>query len=181
MLNNAQLVIVTSAITLALISSVHASRDIHFAGIDVGTTEHDIETFALNWGMTITDDINRLLPLKKYRIQSNLEASLFYWADDDSEIFGTSVQLIFDYEFRDKQVFGWQPYVDFGTGIALLSNTEIGPLDLSSAFQFKNHLSLGIRKDNMDLSIRLAHLSNAGIKEPNEGINILSFAARYRF
>jgi len=181
MLNNAQLVIVTSAITLALASSAHASRDIHFAGVDIGTTEHDIETFALNWRMPVTDDINKLLPLEKYRIQSNLEASLFYWTDDNSELFGGSVQLIFDYELRDKQVLGWRPYVEFGSGIALISDTEIGPLDLSSAFQFKNYIGLGIRKNKMDLSIRLAHLSNAGIKKPNEGIDILSFAVKYRF
>ncbi len=59
--------------------------------------------------MPVTDNINNFLPLEKYRIQSNLETSLFYWADDESELFGGSVQLIFDYEFRDNQVFGWRP------------------------------------------------------------------------
>src|SRR5258707_9171931 len=65
-------------------------------------------------------------------------------------------------------------YLDTGVGVHLLSETRIsGLLEFSTKFQFGNHLGAGYRHGRYDASVRLQHLSNAGLRNPNPGINFL--------
>ena len=76
------------------------------------------------------------------------------------------------------------PYVEAGIGFHLLSRTQIGARHLSTQFQFGDHLGLGYRfgaKSAWDLSYRFQHLSNGGIKKPNDGINFHQLRVQYRF
>jgi hypothetical protein len=63
--------------------------------------------------------------------------------------------------------------VDLGAGVTA---TGIGPRDLSGTFQFNSQASAGLRwfvRDDLALTgeVRLMHVSNAGIREPNAGAN----------
>lgn len=65
------------------------------------------------------------------------------------------------------------PFVDFGAG---LTGTGIGTPDLGSRFQFNEQAGLGAhwfltRSTAITLEVFYMHLSNAGIKEPNCGVN----------
>jgi len=67
----------------------------------------------------------------------------------------------------------WIPFVDLGAGVTA---TGIGPRDLSGTFQFNSQASAGLRwfvRDDLALTgeVRLMHVSNAGIREPNAGAN----------
>lgn len=67
------------------------------------------------------------------------------------------------------------PYAEIGIGAHLLSETTVNAKrDLGSAFQFGSHAGVGARfgpKNAFDISYRYQHISNADIKEPNDGMD----------
>src|SRR5436305_1101512 len=66
------------------------------------------------------------------------------------------------------------PYLEAAIGLHFLSDTHIKPdVTLSTHFQFGDHIGVGVRRDKYDLGIRLQHLSNAGLRNPNPGVNFL--------
>lgn len=76
------------------------------------------------------------------------------------------------------------PYVEGGLGFHLLSETSIGDKRLSTSFQFGSHIGAGLRfgaKGQYDFGYRFQHLSNAGIKRPNPGINFHQVRFQYHF
>lgn len=76
------------------------------------------------------------------------------------------------------------PYAEAGIGFHLLSRTQIGDKRLSTKFQFGDHIGVGYRfgaKGAWDVSYRFQHLSNAGIKRPNNGINFHQVRLQYHF
>lgn len=73
-------------------------------------------------------------------------------------------------------------FVEGSIGARLLSHTRIAPdKTLSTAFQFSDMLGAGWQWDRSTVGMRFQHISNAGIKKPNPGINFLQFYYRYRF
>ncbi|HEU5176417.1 MAG TPA: acyloxyacyl hydrolase [Burkholderiales bacterium] len=69
---------------------------------------------------------------------------------------------------------GWG-YYEAGFGGYLLSKTiNNDDTRVPSAFEFGSHVGIGFRlAKNHTLGIGLQHLSNAGIKQPNGGIDLL--------
>jgi hypothetical protein len=64
-------------------------------------------------------------------------------------------------------------YLEGGIGVHLLSHTSIDERDLSTQFQFGEMLGGGINfggRRQYTVGVRVQHLSNGGIKEPNNGI-----------
>ena len=114
------------------------------------------------------------------------DLGLGYWRRDDvlpgqnddiAEIGFTPV-----FRFQRNSLTG--PYFEGGIGAHLLSRTQIGDKRLSTKFQFGDHLGLGYRfgaKGAWDLGYRFQHLSNGGIKRPNDGINFHQVRLQYRF
>jgi lipid A 3-O-deacylase len=71
----------------------------------------------------------------------------------------------------------WVPFIDGGVGISV---TSIRDGDLSTAFEFNDQLGAGahyfLREDMaVTLQYRWLHLSNAGIRRPNNGTNTQMF------
>ena len=67
----------------------------------------------------------------------------------------------------------WIPFLDGGTGVAA---TGIGHPDLGSAFEFNTQAGGGTHwfiRDNIALTagVHFVHISNAGISQPNHGMN----------
>ena len=76
------------------------------------------------------------------------------------------------------------PYAEAGIGLHLLSHSSIGDKNLSTSFQFGDHLGVGYRfgaKGAFDLGYRFQHFSNGGIKRPNPGINFNQVRLQYHF
>ena len=72
------------------------------------------------------------------------------------------------------------PYLDGGIGLHVLSESRISSaVEFSTRFQFGDHLGAGYRVGRYDLSMRIQHLSNAGIRNPNPGINFLYLRFQY--
>jgi lipid A 3-O-deacylase len=75
------------------------------------------------------------------------------------------------------------PYLEAGIGFHLMSHSSIGDRNMSTAFQFGDHIGLGYRfgKTGLDISYRFQHLSNASIKRPNPGIGFNQIRLQYHF
>lgn len=77
------------------------------------------------------------------------------------------------------------PYLEVGAGVRILSESSVSAeRRFGSAFQFGDHAGVGVRlglRNAYDLSYRFQHISNAGIKHPNQGINFHQVRLGYRF
>lgn len=89
------------------------------------------------------------------------------------------------FRLQSKANSGWRPYLEGAIGIHFLSDTHVNAdRDMGSAFQFGDHLGVGLmfgNKGQFDLGYRFQHLSNADIKSPNDGINFQQIRFAYLF
>jgi hypothetical protein len=90
--------------------------------------------------------------------------------------------------FRFQRVTGDVPsgfYVEGAIGVRLLSHTRIHQdKTMSTAFQFSDMIGAGYQwgeQGRHTVGVRYQHLSNAGIKRPNPGINYSTLFYRYTF
>jgi len=99
-----------------------------------------------------------------------------YWEGDKSSSNNSlSFSPVLVYEFAGQNI---KPYVEAGIGVAVFSNTEVEGNKLGSAFNFEDRVGFGLRfAGGHEIGIRATHYSNAGIKEPNDGIE--SYALHY--
>jgi hypothetical protein len=74
-------------------------------------------------------------------------------------------------------------YVEGGIGLYLLSHTINNDVThMSTSFEFGSHVGVGLRlgeRRETRVGIALQHLSNAGIKEPNGGVNFVLLSASF--
>jgi len=76
-------------------------------------------------------------------------------------------------------------YVEGGIGVYLLSKTINNDANqLPSSFQFGSHVGAGLRfgeRGQGRVGVGVQHLSNAGLKQPNGGINLILISAGFGF
>ena len=116
------------------------------------------------------------------------DLSLGYWDNDSrNRIHKSITEVGFTPVFRLQQTNpgALAPYLEAAIGFHLLSHSAISPdRRLSTKFQFGDHLGVGLRfgpRHAFDLGYRYQHLSNAGIEEPNQGINFHQLRLQYHF
>ncbi len=107
------------------------------------------------------------------------EGSLNYWNGRGTDNYGVALSPVFDYYFNTES--GIKPYLEAGVGVSYFARTKMGIRNLSSHFLFEDRIGLGVRVDNMDYSLRYMHYSNAGMKQPNHGIDIFIGSVSYKF
>jgi hypothetical protein len=87
--------------------------------------------------------------------------------------------------WRTETAFGGaaKGYVEAGLGVYLLSHSIHNDTNrLPSALEFGSHLGVGLQLDpRLSVGLAVQHISNAGIKQPNGGINLYMLTASYRF
>ncbi|WP_412176350.1 acyloxyacyl hydrolase [Halomonas sp. HP20-15] len=71
-----------------------------------------------------------------------------------------------------------RPFVEFGIGAALFLDTELDERSVSTSFQFEDRLAAGMALGRGEMSLSLTHYSNAGIKRPNDGLNVAALGYR---
>jgi len=107
------------------------------------------------------------------------DAGYTYWeGDDTASNHSLSFSPVFVYEFTGKT---FRPYVAIGIGIAAFSSTEVEGNDLGSSFQFEDRVGFGVRFADQELGVRVIHYSNAGLKQPNGGVETYTLHYRLRF
>lgn len=89
------------------------------------------------------------------------------------------------FRLQQKNMGSFAPYAEAAIGFHMISPTFIyANRQFGSAFQFGDHLGLGVRfgeRRQFDFAYRYQHLSNGGIKQPNQGINFSQVRFAYRF
>lgn len=104
-----------------------------------------------------------------------------YWegGNHDSGEHSLSFAPVFVYEFSGKAV---KPFVEIGVGVSAFSGTHVGDKDLGSSFNFEDRLGAGLKiADQHRVGVRVIHYSNAGIQQPNDGIESYSLFYSYAF
>jgi hypothetical protein len=79
---------------------------------------------------------------------------------------------------------GVSPFVDAGIGAHLLTETSLADKGYSTAFQFGSLIGIGLgfgKHGQYELGYRFQHISNAGIKSPNDGLNLHLLRLGYAF
>lgn len=105
----------------------------------------------------------------------------WHWEDERTPPRGSKDGLleiaatpIFRFERLPAAASGARPFVEAGIGVHLISEKLVSSRDMSSNLHFGSLLGAGWyfgRQDRFELALRIQHLSNAGLKKPNPGIN----------
>ena len=159
-----------AAISLGQVAAAHA-LDLTAA---IGRTGESTMTYRLGAQM----DFNRSwFETGVGRLTGYWDAGYTYWeGDETSSNHSISLVPVFVYEFSAGSV---KPYLEAGIGIAAFEKTEIENNDLGSSFQFEDRFGAGLRfAGGQEIGLRAIHYSNAGIKDPNDGIE--TYALHYR-
>ncbi|MET1078346.1 MAG: acyloxyacyl hydrolase [Pseudomonas sp.] len=111
------------------------------------------------------------------RLTGYWDAGYTYW---DGESGSTNHSLafapVFVYEFAGDAV---RPYLEAGIGVAAFADTTLEGRELGSSFQFEDRIGAGLRfGQDQEVGLRAIHYSNAGLKEPNDGIESISLHYR---
>ncbi|WP_020587066.1 acyloxyacyl hydrolase [Desulfobacter curvatus] len=138
---------------------------------------------SLGYGQSVDNiDIYRAGLLKQWNVKwiesktghvdGYFELSYNRWENGGEEVNAVALSPVFQYVFHVENAT-WYPYIEAGIGLAYLDDYTINNRELSSNFQFEDRVGVGVRIKNVDISFRYMHYSNAGLKEPNDGIDIL--------
>jgi hypothetical protein len=87
-------------------------------------------------------------------------------------------------ELRRPLASGVSLYAEGGIGIHLLSHTRIDGRQLSTAFQFGEFVGTGVNfgdRGEYGVGVRIQHISNGCIKEPNYGATFGEVRISYRW
>ncbi len=88
--------------------------------------------------------------------------------------------------FRFRPTSGTSPwFFEAGVGFTLMTSLyETDRKRFSTTFNFADHLAVGRNfgpRNEHEISLRLQHFSNGGIKEPNPGENFVQLRYSFRF
>ena len=70
-------------------------------------------------------------------------------------------------------------YLEAAIGLHLVQTHISAHRTFSTAFQFGDHIGAGMHFKSYDVCVRLQHLSNGSIRDPNPGINFVLVRLQY--
>jgi hypothetical protein len=137
--------------------------------------------FQWDWGV-------RWLPVGDWCLGGYFEISGSYWKGGEGDSGNKSlgeIGLTPVFRFQTASaIYGVLPYLEAGIGIHGMTRNELEDKDFGTEFTFGDHGGIGIRfgdRGRFELGYRYQHLSNAGIEEPNDGINFHLVRLGYHF
>lgn len=157
--------------------NLQANDDTYGVSVNLGQS-NDIEVYRIGIQKPFDSSV---YDFDSFSIHGFHEVGLGHWDGEQDNIQIISYSPVFKIILNSYSSNEYQPYIDFGIGVALASDTRIDGRNLSSAFLFEDRISLGITKDNLDFFVRYMHYSNAGLQSPNDGIDIYLAGVNYSF
>lgn len=106
------------------------------------------------------------------------EVSFNYWEHKAEDVKQVAYSPVFTYGFTGLG-HSVLPYLEGGIGVSYITETIINKRNMSTHFQFEDIIGFGLEigtEIKLDLNFKYLHYSNANIKKPNEGIDILMFS-----
>ena len=152
-----------------------------------------VDYFSVQSGNGNGVDVNGIgweLPISDCNGSGRLHAGVLFRVDGwhgtsvgGRELMAASTTPFLRYEIG--RAFGVPFYADSGIGVTALSQTRIDDWrQFSTAFQFNEFVGVGTRfgrKGEYQLGTRLQHVSNGGIKRPNDGLTYGMLFFNHRF
>lgn len=154
------------AACLLMTGSSVALADLYIAG---GVTSESKAAARIEFDTMI--GLDRLHPQLDLRLATGL---LLLDGEESDENAAWLITPMLRYTFAGER----SVFVEGGIGAAVFLDARIGSRDLSTAFQFQDRIALGGSVGPGELSLSFTHYSNAGIKDPNEGIEVLALGYR---
>jgi hypothetical protein len=112
-----------------------------------------------------------------WQIAHYIDLAFGGWNGEHGTVYDLGVTPVFRF-----QRAGGSPYAELAIGFHAISDLDFKEgVRTSTRFQFGDHIGVGVVRGRYDWSIRLQHLSNAGIRDPNPGINFLQLRLQYRY
>ncbi|WP_459617663.1 acyloxyacyl hydrolase [Bordetella sp. 2513F-2] len=176
-LNKKRLLVTVAGLALAGAAATAQAQTQGGIGLNYGKGDHyqrvelHYETPALwsyqfggNWG----------------RVDLTAELGGAYWWADGSRWRSNAWQL------NAIPMFRWWTgerfYIEAGIGATLFNHTTFADKQISTAYQFGDHVGLGFLLDrNNRVGLRYSHFSNASIKKPNPGLDVVQLTYTYQF
>ncbi len=73
-------------------------------------------------------------------------------------------------------------YLEAGVGPTVFTRTRVASEEISTALQFGSHIGAGMYvSDSSRIGVRYSHFSNANIKTPNPGLDVLQLTYTYQY
>jgi len=104
--------------------------------------------------------------------------------NENDELYDLALIPVFRMQRDTSLSSGISPYAEAGIGPHLISETRLGDRRFSTALQFGSLIGFGLGfgdKGQYELSYRFQHISNSGIKTPNDGMNLHMLRLGYSF
>lgn len=161
------------ASTALAVAPVHAQDSNNHVSASVGVTGQG----EMTWRASLAHDWDRSWwQSERGYLTGYWDTAYTYWEGSDaSGAHSLSFSPVLVYQFNGDRV---RPFVEFGIGVSLFSSTDVGERDMGSAFHFEDRLGAGVvLPSGSRLGVRAMHYSNAGLKNPNDGIE--SYALFY--
>ena len=155
--------------------SVQANENKTSFSIDIGESRDNIKIYRLG----VQYDISDWLYNKGFPAQGYFESSLNYWKSAKHDIYGIAFSPVFKFSLCEQCENA--PYFEIGVGVSLISKKIIETRDMSSHFQFEDRIGLGFSSGNINYHVRYMHYSNAGLAQPNHGIDIFIAGMAFKF
>lgn len=132
----------------------------------------------------------RWLPMGGWHLNGYWELGGSYWDNNTAPALRTHDNL-FElgatpvFRIEQDNISGFSPFFELAVGVHYLSETSVSTQRVfGSHFSFGDHLGGGVRLGDhgqYEIGYRYQHFSNAGIKEPNQGINFHEIRFEYHF
>lgn len=143
--------------------------------LDLGQSRDGIDIYRLG----AHKPLGNLYRGDNFVISGYHEVSLNHWRGTHDRVFGVAYSPVFSITVCNDCPY--KPYIEGGIGVSLISDSEIENRDMSSLFQFEDRIGVGIRSSSIAVHLDYLHYSNAGLVEPNEGIDIFIAGVVYAF
>jgi len=116
----------------------------------------------------------------KGRLDLTAELGAAYWKADGSR---TPSNV---WQFSAIPMLRWtvqeRYFIEAGVGPTVFTSTHFSNKNIGSAFQFGSQLGVGMYLSPQSrLGLRVAHVSNAGIKHPNPGMEWVQLTYSYQY
>lgn len=170
----------------ALLLAATPARAVDGVAVEYGNAHSlgvELARAALQWDWKV-----RWLETGNWHVAGHWDVAVARWFNDEplrpsSGLWDLSVTPVLRLQQTVRSAFS--PYLEIGVGAHLLSETSVSPdRRFSTALQFGSHIGVGVRfgpHHEYDLGYRFRHLSNAGIKQPNDGIEFHEVRLGYWF
>jgi lipid A 3-O-deacylase len=123
--------------------------------------------------VSLTDSWRKRVPLgDTWRLAGYWELTAGVWDNRDDSTAEVALTPVFRVE-RGRF------YLEGAIGFHLVQTHISAERTFSTAFQFGDHLGAGFHFGRYDLALRVQHLSNGGLRDPNPGINFVLVRLQY--